>query len=238
MIIYLLGDIYGDITQTYKRINALAKESKLEPKWILQTGNFGAYPDPLKFTRQMRKYGHQDFSDFYFHRKRLPYPTLFVSGKHDDNDWLELKYKKGDMEILGNLHWLVNGYSTFIGDTDNQISVCGLGKVFSQKSFVNPNPKPYHYTLQEVQRACGQGPIDILITHQTGYGEQIGQFKSLNEGIQKIIYATNPKIHIHSGYNTYKVYTNKVGTMSLSLANNQILALDWYEKDFKLLDFV
>lgn len=229
MIIYACGDIFGQFTDLYKRVSDIEKETKLSPSWLLQSGNIGIFPDPDRVDRQTRLKSNPEFADLYFRRQMVPKPTLFVSGKHEDNPWLDFKLSKGEMLLLGNLHWLVNGYRTLIGDNESQFSVTGLGKCFSPQSYFNGkrNKKTRaHYTLNEVERACSQGPTDILLTHQAGHGEKIGNFLSDSQGINKICYAIRPKVHIHGGYNVSSVYKNKQGILTVSLAFGEIKIIE------------
>jgi len=239
MILFLAGEIHGQIFNFYERIKQIEKDIKRPCDWILQTGNFGVFPSNLRLDKQTRLRGTPDFELIYSEKREIPKQTLFISGKHEDHQWLEMKMQRGELEILQNLNWLVNGNRTHIGDNENQISVCGLGKVFSPNSYSGDEldkKSRSHYTRKEVERACSQGPTDILITHQAGHGEKIDNFISVSEGINKICYALRPKLHIHSGYNKSLNYTSKLQIPTISLANNEIAVLEWNSNQFNLIN--
>lgn len=230
MIILAAGEIFGKIREFYKKV--LEVENKLDKKcdWILQTGNFGVFPGKNKIE--------SEFGEIYSKNKRMPRQTLFVAGKYEDHDFLEMKLQNGELEILGNLNWLINGNKTFIGDNYNQVSVCGLGKVFSPTSYssgINNKKSKGHYRKAEVNIACTNGPTDILLTSQAGHGERIGTYVSDSEGINKVSYAIRPKLHIHGGYNISSEYVNKLGVMTISLAHQEIKAIEWENRQFRLL---
>lgn len=239
MILFLAGEIHGKIFDFYKKIEKIEKEIGRVCDWVLQTGDFGIFPNNSRLDKQTRLRGIPDFELIYSDKRIIPKQTLFISGKHEDHQWLEMKLHKGELEILQNLNWLVNGNRTHIGDNDNQISVCGLGKVFSPNSYSGDQldkKTKSHYSRKEVERACSQGPTDILITYQAGHGEKIGNFISVSEGINKICYALRPKLHIHSGYNKSVEYMSKLQIPTISLANNEIVALEWDSNKFKLIN--
>lgn len=231
MIIYLAGDIYGKISNFYHKVLQIEDATKLTPAWILHTGNFGIFPDPIRVDRQTRLRGEADFPSLYHQKVQVPKKTLFVAGKHEDHAWLDLKYSRGEMELLSGLHWLVNGFKTFIGDEDKNLSIVGLGKVFSPTTYRLTGAKnkktKSHYSRNEIEKACTQGPTNILLTHQAGHGERIGKFISDSQGIQKIIYAIRPKLHVHGGYNISQEYINQQGVPSISLASNEIKIIEW-----------
>jgi hypothetical protein len=165
----------------------------------------------------------------------VPYQTVFVQGKHDDHRWLNFMYSRGQLEVMPNLNWLLNGYKTHIGNGAD-VSLVGLGKVYSPIAYSGEKRKPGTYTRGEVERACSQGPTDILITHEAGKGAQIGSHISVAEGINNICYAIRPKIHIHGHYNFTKPYANPAtSTHTISLAFGSVLALHYDGTKFSLV---
>lgn len=238
MILFLAGEIHGKLFDFYNKVKKVEDQLGRSCDWILQTGDFGIFPSNIRIDKQTRLRGIPDFELIYSEKRSIPYQTLFISGKHEDHNWLEMKMQKGELEILQNLNWLVNGNRTHIGDNNTQISVCGLGKVFSPNSYSGDNfhkKAKSHYTRNDVERSCSQGPTDILITHQAGHGERIGNFVSMSEGINKICYALRPKLHIHSGYNVSTEYISKQKIPTISLANYEIKVVEWNSNDFKVI---
>lgn len=238
MIIFASGEIHGKIKNFYSKVLEVEKAINKPCDWVLQSGDFGIFPDKVREDRQTKNNGNSDFSELYTAQKRMPRQTLFISGKHEDHSWLELKNFKGELELLSNLHWLVNGYKTHIGDNSTQLSVCGLGKVFSPHTYLNGHinkKSKSHYTRDEIEAACTQGPIDIFLSHQAGHGEKIGNFVSNSEGLNKICYATRPKLHIHSGYNISDEYINRQGVLTISLSFFEIKVIEWENNQFRIL---
>jgi hypothetical protein len=226
MIIFLAGDIHGRITQFYDIIFDKEKELGVQADWVLQTGNFGIWPDPIKMDRMTRCHSeHIDFHRYYYNGIAVPRPTLFVAGRHEDHRWLNFKRDRGEMEILPNLHWLLNGFKTQIG-----LSVVGLGKAYSPNTYNDRQGvrgRYGHYTRSDIEKACSQGPTDILLTHEAPKGLQFGRYTSEAEGIEKICFATRPQLLVHGHYNYSNSFVHqKTSTRVTSLAHMEIKVLN------------
>ena len=195
MIIFLAGAVYGQINRFYDKVLQLEKEIGSEADWVLQTGNFGVYPDPNRVSPTMRKRDNiGDFAKIYVNQESLPRQTLFVPGKHEDHLWIDWRISKRELEVVPNLTLLQNGYKTHIGQGDEDISVVGLGKVYSEKTYRDgrgeSRKRLSHYTRTEVERACAQGPTDILLLHEPPLGDA--------KGLKNVCFATRPNIIVHN----------------------------------------
>jgi Icc-related predicted phosphoesterase len=221
MIIFFAGDVHGRLTQFYDKVFSLENKLGLQADWILQTGNFGVWPDPLKIDRATRQHiDNVDFHRYYYNGLAVPKPTLFIAGRHEDHRWLNFKRDRGEMEILPNLNWLLNGFKTSIG-----LNVVGLGKSYSPKTYYDKKSRKAlgHYTRSDVERACSQGPTDILLTHEAPKGLQLGGHISEAEGIEKICFATRPTLLVHGHYNySADFYLHKTNTKIVSLGYMEI----------------
>lgn len=226
VILFAAGNVDGHILTLYDRVLTLEKELGVRCDWVVSTGNFGVWPDPNEIDRGTKK--HQgdagDFPKLYVNKWNIPRSTLMVAGAHEDFIWLNKRYKQKDTQILPNLHYLIPGYQTNIG-----VTVVGLGKVFSPKVWsgnYNKRDRRHlkHYTLQDVQKACTQGPTDLFLSHQGPASEKFGSIKSFSKGIKRIIYATRPKLVLHSHYNFNKEY--QIGESKIiSLANEDLIPI-------------
>lgn len=230
MILFLAGSVFGRIKDFYGAVEDLEKTLGIQADWILQTGDLGVWPDRKRADKAHRHHGGAgDFASLYLNNYPAPRPTLFVSGKHEDHLWLDLRIASRGMELCPRLNWLVNGYKTVIGTTDEQLSIVGLGKVFSPSVYEGSEEKALgKYTRSEVERACSQGPIDLLLTHEAPKGARLGMIQSEAEGINKICFATRPKLLVHGHYNFSKEYdTLHTKVPAISLANGEIIAMEY-----------
>jgi len=239
MIIFLTGPIFGQLDKFQEAILSTEKKIGVKAEWVLNTGNFGIWPDPMRAGRAVKKHGGAgDFQRYYLHSTPLIRPTLFVAGKHEDHAWLNLKKARQEMMLLPNLHWLVNGYSTLLRGASESMTIVGVGKVFSPTVYNSMDCKLTEgkYLRSEIEKACSQGPMDLVLAHQGPIGAQFGNIKSNSEGLNKVSFATRPKLFVHGSYNISKQYTApQTRIETISLANFQILPVEWDGKRFQYI---
>ena len=207
MRVAVIGSIYGSIEQTYAQL------SGKYISWVLSTGNFGVWPDPVRADRQARAAGTGDFLQYLVGKKRIPIPTLMVGGRHEDHVWIQKMLKRGDGELVENLHYLVNGNTTFIDDLETSLTVLGLGGTYSPK----PNPGYGHYTVRDVQKACTAGPVDIFLSHEAPDGETFGTHRSEAKGL-------NRSVSLRSLKSCFTVNTLTLYTIRLVKQNPKLYA--------------
>jgi len=219
-----VGPVKGRIEATLKHIQS----HNIPVDWLICTGSFGVWPDPAKLDRATRqREGSGDFARWYVQGPENRLQTLFVSGVHEDHDWLRDRLQIGNMEVLSNIHWLANGYKTVIGDADVQVRVTGFGKVFSASTFSGrySGKSKRHYTRKEFERACSSGPTDILLLH-----EPPG-----NEWTRRLVFATRPKIIVHSYYKQVEPYMF-MGIPTLAMSDGEYIFMKYTEElGFKLI---
>ena len=228
MILQFMGPIHGDFS-------FIRKNYSPTPDWLILIGSIGAWPDPNIVDNATRKYGAGEFSKLYYEHTQFPIQTLFISGPHEDHNWLHRRTLNGNLDILPNLTYLKNGYKTTIGNTLNTVSIIGVGKTYSKKHNKNNKPNTRYYTEKDVQTACANGPTDILISHTGLFNEQYGNYKCAAKGLKQIIYATRPALFVHSGFNCFKEYLF-LDTKCFSLKKYQSLTLDWNNNLFNVLN--
>ena len=236
MKIFVGGAVHGRLADFYRKIEETEQLTGVKADWVLQTGNFGVWPDPKRMDRASRKHVDSDFHEFI--GKGVPRPTVFVPGKHEDHRWLRYKASYGGMEIIRGLHLLLNGYSTVIGDETTQLSIVGLGKSYSPAVYNHQKAMPYnkklsHYTRNDVALAQSHDRADILLTHEARKDVMIGPHKSEAEGIDLILNKIQPKIHFHGHFNTSDFYLTPTPTYALSFG--EIRAFDYSDGKFKIL---
>jgi hypothetical protein len=229
MRIALVGSLYGQLDAFYDELS----KDKRGFDWVVSTGNLGVWPDPLRASRQARNSptGPGNFIDYLVGKRTIPIPTLMVAGKHDDHLWIHRMVREGYGELCFNLHFLVNGNTTLLETTDDSIKVLGLGGTYSP----NPWTLEGNYTMEQVRTSCAAGPVDLLLTHEGPDGETFGTVQSQAKGINKICYATRPRLLVHGKYKESRVYrTRQTSTAAICLGNQSFFELDVTKKDINL----
>ena len=241
MIVFFFGEIHGRITEFYDKVLNTEKELGLKVDWVLQIGNFGIYPDPSLASYAAKKRGDmKEFANMYLNGQAVPRNTLFISGPHEDHRHMNLKASRGEMELVPNLSWLVNGYSTMLEDNEDKLKVLGLGKVYSPAAYAGGpvkgkkvNKRLSRYTRAEVERACSQGPVDLILAYQAPTGHTFGGKVSEAHGLSTICFATRPSLYVHGCYGVTKSYTiSQTRTPALALAPMSIVPYEYHNKRF------
>ena len=230
--IFAIGEIDGRILEAYSKIFDKERELGVTASWVISPGSMGIWPDFKYIDRATRTHGDVgDFHKLYYEQWAAPRNMLFTSGAHEDHLWLQRRWKSRDTQLLGNFWYLNNGFQTTIGP-----SITGLGKVFSPRVFNGEKvPKQLkYYTRREVERASSCGITDILLSHQGPLDETFGSKKSNSEGLKTIMYATRPKVLIHSGYNFSKKY-ECLHIPCVSLDRMEIAVFRWHHNSKELV---
>ena len=76
--IIIAGDLHGHLDLLYQKAQAHS------PDYIIQLGDFGAYPDPTKADSAAQKHGlPPDFPLYLSGQKNIPINTYFIKGNHE-----------------------------------------------------------------------------------------------------------------------------------------------------------
>lgn len=220
MRVAIIGSIYGDISNTYRQLGKFVYDTGQDIEWVLSTGNFGIWPDPLRADRASRNQPGE-FLDYLVGKKQIPIPTLLVGGKHEDHLWIERMVARGDAELVHNLHFLVSGNHTFIENLNETLRIIGIGGTYS------PDPGRGNYSMKDIYKACAAGPMDILLSHEAPDGECFGTLMSQAKGLNKVCFAVRPGLLFHGKYAETKFYrTKQTDTPAICVGNRKFVVLD------------
>ena len=227
MRIALFGSAFGK----FEHGQRIAANNRVD--WCLYTGNVGIWPDPLRASRQARKHGTGEFLDYVAGKKRFLVPSLMVAGKHEDHWWINQKVKKGEGELVPNLHFLVSGNHTVIDGPNESLRIVGLGGTFSPK----PSIIAGNYTKKDVAKACTAGPVDIFLAHETPHGEKLDHHISQAAGLNTICFATQPRLLVHNrpscGYPLHYI-TKSTTTPALAASNHYTVIIEMDADNYEL----
>lgn len=196
--ILIIGDVHGHLDQLVKIIK------KDSCDFVLQTGDFGIYlpTSNLSAIPAHRRDDLGNFNDYFESKRRLPVPTYFCKGNHEDFEFLE-SYDS-QKQIIPNLYYVPNGEVLNI----QGINVGFLGGNFSAKWFDKPVPKYCqnqkirgYIRKEEIEKLKQyKGKIDILITHEPSTCLNFSASKKYGcEVLDDLIKEINPK-YVFSGH--------------------------------------
>lgn len=174
MLICAAGDIHGAINRFYDDVLTFEISLGAAFDWVLQVGDFGIWPDLERIDRATRNHdGAGDFSEWLGAMRPAPRRTVFIKGNHEDFTWLGSQNRP---EVLPGLFYLPNGCRMELeGASDCGIRVGGIGGCYGPSDYSRRAKELQgyarrHYTHDEVDRLCGSGTFDLLLTHDAPAG--------------------------------------------------------------------
>ncbi len=225
--VFFVGAVDGDLQELYLRIEKIEKDLNIVCDWVVCTGHLGTWVSPSHVPGvSARKRGTtSDFNEYFKGNKVASKQTLFVTGSQDNHKWLKkLTQDRQNLEICTNIHWLRSGNYTTIGNTDNITYIVGLGNSYSPKTYSNiyTVDRFKHFKRSEVNRACTSGKMDIFVSHSAPNGVVLNNKKAQTEGVDTIVFATQPRLIVHNGLNESATY-DYFGIKALSLKVKEIV---------------
>jgi Icc-related predicted phosphoesterase len=185
--IAVLGDLHGHLTLAYRLLRRWEREHRQSIGLILQVGDLGAFPPPLRLDDATLRFAKKDpdelgFLDYYTgspevdailgsnasEQHRIHANLYFIKGNHDDFEFLNKVGSSGDavpVDHHGRILYLPGGVVVDIEVGATTIRVGGLGGI-GQPGGCGTNPVSEFFTKSELRRlrSNGQG-IDVLLTH-------------------------------------------------------------------------
>ena len=189
----MLGDLHGHLTLAYRLLKRWEQERKEQIDCILQVGDLGAYPHALRLDKATMRFAKKDpdelgFIDYHNgcqeadgilgfdapEATRIDAYMYFVKGNHDDFEFLDEMSSYGDGPIYvdryGKILYVPNGTVWDLELGGRTITLAALGGV-ACRDRSKPGPiSPYFSKAEVRQLATCDRRIDVLLTHEPGYG--------------------------------------------------------------------
>lgn len=241
MIICVAGDIHGAIDRLYADVADFERALGATFGWVLQVGDFGVWPDPLRIDSATRKHGGAgDFPRWFAERRPVPRPTLFIHGNHEDVEWLAAR---GGPELVPGLWHLKSGGVFRLAPS--RLTVGGVGGCYSETDYPRQarslqRHAKRHYTRDEVEALAGRGAIDLLLFHDAPAGVHFREKVSATEGLDLAIAHTRPRLVLFGHHHT-RIDVEVAGVPCLGLnkmgqpGNLVALEVDEQSRDWKVL---
>lgn len=230
MKIAFIGDVHGCVLHALGALVALQRHRGIRLDAAIQVGDLGAYPAPQRMDSPSRRFAAENPAQADFFRlldpppelsatvqralQQVP-PILFVSGNHEDFEWLAHLHAAEAASVvpvdpLGAFRHVVCGHAAAIAGK----RIAFLGRIESP-GYMDLDSAAYASLL-----AADTGSVDILVTHDGPYG-MCRDWRGLTEGsakLARLIEHLQPRLHI-SGHYHHENGPRRYGhTLSYALA--------------------
>lgn len=212
MQIAFIGDVHGCVQHALGAAVMLQSRREVRLDAVVQVGDLGAYPSYERFDEPSRRFGmdHPAQGDFFrllapspsfaegvrLALRQIP-PVLFVSGNHEDHDWLASLHESAAGEVvpvdpLGAYHHVECGHV---------LEVAGL-----RTAFLGLIETPGGMDLDEDAYArllaTEPGDVDLLVTHDGPHGlsrDRRGNVQG-SAKLTRLIEHLQPRLHVSGHY--------------------------------------
>ncbi|RAY13696.1 hypothetical protein DPM19_18710 [Actinomadura craniellae] len=212
MKIAFIGDVHGCALHALGAVVLLQARRGIRLDAVIQVGDLGAYPSPERFDESSRRFWREHPAQDDFFRLLDPPPpvtegvrlalgqvppVLFVSGNHEDHDWLASLHDAASAAVvpvdpLGAYHHVACG--NVVEAAGQRVAFLGLIEV--------PGKMDLDGSAYARLLAADPGTVDILITHDGPYG--MSQDRRGNvQGSAKLldlIEHLQPRLHVSGHY--------------------------------------
>jgi Icc-related predicted phosphoesterase len=230
MKIAFIGDVHGCVLHTLAALVALQRHRGIRVDAAIQVGDLGAYPTPERMDSPSQRFAAENpaQTDFFrlldpspqlssavrLARQQVP-PVMFVSGNHEDFEWLAGLHEAEGTDIvavdpLGAFHHVRCGHRAVVAGQRTAF----LGRIESA-GYMDLDNAAYASLL-----AAEPGSVDILVTHDGPYG-MCQDWQGHTEGsakLARLIDHLQPRLHV-SGHYHHENGPRRYGrTLSYALA--------------------
>jgi Icc-related predicted phosphoesterase len=213
MKIAFIGDVHGCVLHALAAVAALQRHRGIRLDAVVEVGDLGAYPAPDRMDEPSRRFAAQNPAQADFFRlldpepqlssairlalEQVP-PVLFVSGNHEDFEWLAaLHHEAEDADVVavdpsGAFRHVVCGHRFLVADQRTAF----LGRIESAGA-MDLDGAAYDRLL-----AAEPGSVDILVTHDGPHG-MCRDWHGRVEGSPKLaalIEHLQPRLHVSGHY--------------------------------------
>ncbi|GIH23667.1 hypothetical protein Aph01nite_19770 [Acrocarpospora phusangensis] len=212
MKIAFFGDVHGYVLHALGAAVLLQDRRGVELGASIQVGDLGAFPSPERWDAPSRRFGADSPAQGDFFRLLDPTPELaegvrlalaqvppflFVSGNHEDHDWLETLHRAAGADVtpvdpLGAYHHVTCGQILDVGG--RRVGFLGMVDVPGKMDF-----DPEAYAMFE---NAEPGSVDILITHEGPYGmsRNVHGVVQGSAKLTRLIERLQPRLHVSGHY--------------------------------------
>jgi len=230
MKIAFVGDVHGCVLHALGALVLLQDRRGIRLDAVIQVGDLGAYPSADRFDEPSRRFGRDHPAQGDFFRLLDPSPSLagavrsalghvppvlFVSGNHEDHDWLAGLHEAAGTEVvpvdpLGAYRHVSCG--TVLEVAGQRVAFLGLIETAGGMDF---DGRAYARLL-----GLAPGSVDVLVTHDGPYGlardRRGGELGSAK--LSRLLEHLRPRLHVGGHYHHANGPRHYGPTVSYTLA--------------------
>lgn len=172
MRVCVAGDTHGDLDRLYDIVDALERSSGRAVDLVLQVGDFGVWPDPQRLDEATRRHGDRGEFRRLLAVGRVPRPTWFIAGNHEDFVYLA----GADARALPDgLHFLRWGDVVDLDIAGERLRIGGVGGCYGPRDYERQGltgAARRHYARADLDRlaAGAAAGLDVLLLHEPPAG--------------------------------------------------------------------
>ncbi|HEX4817019.1 MAG TPA: metallophosphoesterase [Nonomuraea sp.] len=212
MKIAFLGDVHGCVLHALGAAVVLRRHLGVQLDAVIQVGDLGAFPSFDRWDEASRRFARDHPAQGDFFRLLDPSPALtagvrsalgrvpsvlFVSGNHEDHDWLASLHDAASAEVvpvdpLGAYRHVACG---------NVVEVAGQRVAFLGLIEV-PGKMDLDESAYARLMAVAPGDVDVLVTHDGPYGMSRDRRGNLQGSakLTALIEQLQPRLHVSGHY--------------------------------------
>ncbi len=209
MLLCAAGDCHGQLTLLYEGVEELEREIGRRVDLVLQVGDLGVWPDAKRIDKATGRHnGPGEFPVWLKRGVRVPRPTVFVAGNHEDFEFLT---RRGTGEVLPGLTFLAWGDVITFEANGCSLRIGGVGGCYGPSDFEKERltgRRRRHYAKSELDKLADNADagIDVLLLHDAPAGRLVSmrdsrakpyQRTSESEGLTDLIACVQPRICFH-----------------------------------------
>ncbi len=212
MKVAFVGDVHGCVLHALGAVALLQDRRGIGLDAVIQVGDLGAYPSLERFDESSRRFWRDHPAQGDFFRLLDPSPSfaegvrlalervpsvLFVSGNHEDHDWLASLHEAAGAESVP-----VDPFGAY-----RHVACGNVVEVAGQRvAFLGLVEAPGKMDLDESAyarlMAVEPGGVDVLVTHDGPYGMSRDRQGSVQGSgkLLRLIEHLQPRLHVSGHY--------------------------------------
>lgn len=166
--------MHGNLDNMFELCKSWERSSSRKIDYVLQTGDLGVFPNKSHVDKATLRHAERDptelgAADYLDGIKSASHKTIFVSGNHEDFDFLRL-HQNATIDPAGRIYHLASGGTTLLRTNEETVCVAGFGGIYPRSKRTKKLAEGLGRNYQDEAAFhrllnIGAGIVDILLCH-------------------------------------------------------------------------